>query len=342
MKKHLFMIGLCFSSLFMRAQDVHFSQWFNQPSSFQPAGTGFFDGHYRIAVNYRYQWPFGNPQGPFTFHTQGFNLDFAFLRKPLKNDWMGAALSFVNDRAGSGRLSSRYIALNLAYHKGFDKQKKYVLSLGVSGAYVNKAIDFNKLYFNNQWISGAGFEPGISNNEPIKTEQLHQLDLAAGMQISLRIREDKLLQLGASAQHLNRPENSFYESGYRLERKYMAHGTFTWEGKNRIGMQLLFWYQYQAGAMSWIPGMMFLLRPGGIAGPREHAIYLGALYRGSDALIPGFGYQYKGFRGMLTYDVTFSQLTNTCRSTGGLVLSLSYRGFIREKTIRGSTACPRF
>lgn len=342
MKKYTFLIGLNLCSLLVQAQDVHFSQWLNQPGSFQPAGTGFFEGHYRMAVNYRYQWPFGNPQGPFTYHTQGFNLDFAFLRKPLKNDWIGAGLSFVNDQAGSGRLSTRFFACNMAYHKGFDKAKKYILSLGISAAYVNKSIDFNKLYFNNQWISGAGFDPGISNSEPIKTDRLHQLDLGTGMQLSLRITDDKLLQLGASAQHLNRPSNSFFESGYRLERKYMAHATFTWEGKNRIGMQTLIWYQYQAGAMSWIPGMMFLLRPGGSASPKEQVLYLGALYRGFDALIPALGYQFKGFRGMVSYDITFSQLTNTGRSNGGLELSLSYRGFVREKSIRGSTACPRF
>ncbi len=342
MKKSLYLIGLICGSLVLNAQDIHFSQWVNQPSSFQPAGTGFFEGNYRLSANYRYQWPFGNPQGPFTFHTQGFNLDFAFLHKPLKNDWMGAGISFIHDQAGSGRLSTRFIAGNLAYHKGFDKEKKYILSLGVSAAYVNKAIDFSKLYFNNQWISGAGFDPGISNGEPIKTDQLHQLDVGAGMQLSLRIRQDKLLQLGASAQHLNRPANSFFETNYRLERKYSAHACFTWEGKNRIGMQLLFWYQYQSGAMSWIPGMMFLLRPGGKSSPQEHVLYLGALYRGFDALIPAMGYQFKGFRGMISYDLTFSQLTNTARSNGGLELSLSYKGFIREKTIRGSTACPRF
>jgi hypothetical protein len=43
-----------FASLFVQAQDLHFSQFFNSPLSTNPANTGFIpDGDYRLGVNFR-------------------------------------------------------------------------------------------------------------------------------------------------------------------------------------------------------------------------------------------------------------------------------------------------
>ena len=39
------------------AQDPHFSQFFSSPLTLNPAFTGKFFGTYRVAGNYRNQWP---------------------------------------------------------------------------------------------------------------------------------------------------------------------------------------------------------------------------------------------------------------------------------------------
>jgi hypothetical protein len=39
------------------AQDSHFSQFFSSPLTLNPAFTGKFFGTYRVAGNYRNQWP---------------------------------------------------------------------------------------------------------------------------------------------------------------------------------------------------------------------------------------------------------------------------------------------
>ena len=38
------------------AQDIHFSQWYNNPLFSNPALTADFDGDYRITANQREQW----------------------------------------------------------------------------------------------------------------------------------------------------------------------------------------------------------------------------------------------------------------------------------------------
>ncbi|HET7000972.1 MAG TPA: type IX secretion system membrane protein PorP/SprF, partial [Puia sp.] len=41
----------------LKAQDLHFSQWFNEPLLTNPANTGFIpDADYRLGANYRNQW----------------------------------------------------------------------------------------------------------------------------------------------------------------------------------------------------------------------------------------------------------------------------------------------
>jgi len=39
------------------AQDPNFSQFFASPLTLNPALTGKFDGNFRLAGNYRNQWP---------------------------------------------------------------------------------------------------------------------------------------------------------------------------------------------------------------------------------------------------------------------------------------------
>ena len=47
---------VCMASV-ASAQDPNFSQFFASPLTLNPALTGKFDGVYRIAGNYRNQWP---------------------------------------------------------------------------------------------------------------------------------------------------------------------------------------------------------------------------------------------------------------------------------------------
>ena len=58
MKKNLLILFLSVAvANTATAQDPNFSQFFASPLTLNPALTGKFDGVYRIAGNYRNQWP---------------------------------------------------------------------------------------------------------------------------------------------------------------------------------------------------------------------------------------------------------------------------------------------
>ena len=55
----IFLVIASFFSLLQKskAQDLHFSQYFNAPLLINPANTGFApDVDYRVGINYRNQW----------------------------------------------------------------------------------------------------------------------------------------------------------------------------------------------------------------------------------------------------------------------------------------------
>ncbi|MGH2553361.1 MAG: type IX secretion system membrane protein PorP/SprF, partial [Chitinophagaceae bacterium] len=97
------------------AQDPNFSQFFASPMTLNPALTGKFDGVYRVAGNFRNQWPTINN----AYVTKTASIDFGILKNRLPEiDQLGIGILGVTDNAGDGVLVTNYAGLSLAYHKG--------------------------------------------------------------------------------------------------------------------------------------------------------------------------------------------------------------------------------
>ena len=113
-----------------KAQDPNFSQFFASPLTLNPALTGKFDGLYRIAGNYRNQWPtFDN-----AFTTATASFDMSIMRNRLPDiDRMGIGFMGFTDRSGNGVLLNNYASLAVSYHKGLDEDGFHQLGLGFQG-----------------------------------------------------------------------------------------------------------------------------------------------------------------------------------------------------------------
>jgi type IX secretion system PorP/SprF family membrane protein len=130
-----------------KAQDPNFSQFFASPLTLNPALTGKFDGVYRVAGNYRNQWP--TIYNAFTTATA--SIDFGIMKKRLPDvDQFGIGLMGFTDRAGDGVLVSNYAGLSVAYHKGLDENGYHQIGAGFQGTYMNKRLDITKVYFEDQ------------------------------------------------------------------------------------------------------------------------------------------------------------------------------------------------
>jgi Type IX secretion system membrane protein PorP/SprF len=106
MKKLFSTITICVVlATVSRAQDPNFSQFFASPLTLNPALTGKFDGSFRIAGNFRNQWPTINN----AFVTRTASIDFGILQNRLSDiDKLGVGILGVTDRAGDGVLVTNY------------------------------------------------------------------------------------------------------------------------------------------------------------------------------------------------------------------------------------------
>ncbi len=81
MKKLLLTVTICGALVSeASAQDPNFSQFFASPLTLNPALTGKFDGVYRVAGNYRNQWP--TIYNAFTTYTASFDAGILKNRIP--------------------------------------------------------------------------------------------------------------------------------------------------------------------------------------------------------------------------------------------------------------------
>jgi type IX secretion system PorP/SprF family membrane protein len=117
--KRILVLVCCsvFTLTCVKAQDPHFSQFFSSPLTLNPALTGKFDGNFRIAGNYRDQWPAISK----TFVTSTFSIDAPILTSRIQEiDALAIGVMGMNDRTANGILKSNFISASVAYHKGLD------------------------------------------------------------------------------------------------------------------------------------------------------------------------------------------------------------------------------
>src|SRR6187399_2750661 len=117
-RRILIYIAILLAPVTALAQDPHFSQFFASPLTLNPAFTGKFDGDFRVAGNYRNQWPSINK----AFVTYTASADVSILKNRISEvDQFGVGIMGFKDQSGNGVLNYDYVSFSTAYHKGLDE-----------------------------------------------------------------------------------------------------------------------------------------------------------------------------------------------------------------------------
>src|ERR1035437_10389750 len=159
------------------AQDPHFSQFFSSPLTLNPAFTGKFDGSFRIAGNYRNQWPTINN----AFTTATASADFHIMKNSIpSNDTWGMGFMAYNDNSAAGAVNFNYATISTAYHKGLDEEGHNQIGAGFQLTYANMLINTANLKFEDQLTTNGftGVTNEIFNNSTLKT---NYIDINAGV-----------------------------------------------------------------------------------------------------------------------------------------------------------------
>lgn len=338
MKKNLSIFITCVTlASELTAQDPNFSQFFASPMTLNPALTGKFDGVYRVAGNFRDQWPTINN----AFVTKTASFDMGIMKNRLPDiDQLGVGILGVTDRAGDGVLVTNYAGLSIAYHKGLDENGYHQIGAGFQGTYTNKRLDISKVVFEDE-LTPLGFVPGTTG-EVFTNKQINvsYFDMNAGILYNGTTNGYNNFYIGASMYHINRPKESFQGGDFIL----LPRTTIQAGGKIPVGtynyLHFAANHSIQAKATNTIVGGTFSLN---VNNDEENPtnLYLGAWYRFNDAAIPYIGLEFNSVHIGVTYDATTSSLKPASNTRGGMEISLIYIKRPVDPNAK-KLNCPRF
>ncbi len=319
------------------AQGMHFSQYYNAPLLLNPANAGLLPTNdYRIGVNYRKQWA----SIPVPYNTTAVYGDFQALRNKNQTNWLGAGFSFWNDKVGDGDLKLTKFEAVLAYHVQMGDYS--MVSVGASGGYIERSVDFGKFTFGKQW-DGFNFDPTLPTDEPYAgVRKANYFDVGAGINYAIFPNENVYVKIGLGMAHLTQPKESFFNQTNLVGMRPTANIDALFKLNEVLIVNPSIYYTTQKGASELLYGTLFTMNVSG--GDKSNTqLIIGAYHRWGDAVIAGLGLKYMQWKLMTTYDFTMSSLAATNKGRGafemGFVYEALYNSFSRD---RRTYNCPRF
>lgn len=289
---------LTFSILFnflltcgLNSQDFDFSQWYNNPTYYNPAYVGLSTG-LKARFTYRRQMV----KIPASFRTYSFSADIADRNLPGAG---GIGIIIDNHSANQGLVKHTVVGVMPSVR--IPLAQYMVMQLGIQAAFVQKTLNWDGLIFPDQ------LDPRYGNIYPTgfvapNSNKISYPDFSAGMLIQFKGNNITGV-MGGAIFHLTKPNESFYETSAPLPRKYVGHIDLIWEFDQSSGFYQKsrsfkinpgFIYQYQAQLSQFSFGANFYFT----------SIYLGIWYKNES-----FDYDtYSTFSVMAGIKIPFSEV----------------------------------
>ncbi len=330
---------VCISGQWARAQDIHFSQFFETPLLRNPSLSGIFNGDVRVQAVYRDQWnSFTN-----AYRTGSFNAEYK-IPAGSGDDFMTLAVQALFDKAGSVGLSTTQLLPALNYHKSLSRDHSLYLSFGCMGGMIRKTIDASRMTTNEQYV--GGYDPGLPTGETAALPHFTTWDAAAGLSLNAAFGQQQRNSLfaGFALHHLNRPKNSFYRNPeIELEPKYVFSGGLRLRVDDFSSFILQTDHSVQGSFTETVAGVLYAYSLGGDPDQPEYTLHGGGFLRWKDAVIPVIKLDKYPLSVAISYDVNVSRLKTASQGRGGFEISFAYIGFLdRYSSSRDRLLCPRF
>ncbi len=311
------------------------------PLTLNPALTGAYEGTARIGGIYRNQWAnvIGRP-----YVTPGVYLDAPVIRGFGKKDWIGVGAVNVNDVVGDLFLETNAAGLSLAYHASLGKNS--VFTLGLQGSRIQRRINLGSGGSSNARFAD-GYQNGIfgpSGDTQNFRENVNYTDINAGAMLRTKLKDNRTLEIGLSAYHLNTPRYSIHNltdrnsPEARRPIRLTAHGQYFTPLKGKWGLNPTVMVQTTSGAFEAV-GQVW-----GVYDVKKNVkLNVGAGYRVGDALQILAGMDYEDLKVAVSYDMNLSSLAAISQTVGGFEVSAWYVLKVYKKPdVKPVIFCPRF
>jgi type IX secretion system PorP/SprF family membrane protein len=310
------------SEINVRAQDIHFSQFYTTPIFTNPANTGMSGENLRFANNYRNQWSkIGVPYK--TFYT---SID---QKISISGQSFGIGGAIVHDQSSAYNLSAEEFLLSLSYTKIINNQQ---ITLGIQPGFAFKSCDLSALTFGSQFdVTSNYFNSSLPSSESGLTGNLHYFDMNVGIFWRTLIREI-MPSAGFSISHVFSPVVTFSTSANssHLPMKLTFNGQVIVPLNSKLDITPTFLYSSTPGASEFLVGGIegYALNNSFMSVKKIYAINMLRLnpFTNIDAMIVGAGVKFSQFDVGLTYDINVSPLSNASNINGAFEISLIFTG----------------
>ncbi|MES2589789.1 MAG: PorP/SprF family type IX secretion system membrane protein [Bacteroidota bacterium] len=313
MKYFIFFL-FCFLGTILLAQDVHWSQFNDNPLYVNPANSGNFKGNNRFIANYRDQWR--SVTKP--FQTFSFSYDSHYK----KNQNIGLGFLLLNDSDGDGKFKTFELQIMPSLRKFLTKDSAHQLISGIQLAFNHRQFTFPNFYFDEQY-NGINYDENLPITEELVTSKQNNLSLGAGLLYEYRINRKQNLQLGFSAFNLNQPNQGFYGETVKRDIRLTFFSKIRFNLNQKLDLFPSLLCQIQGTYRELVFGthLKYCLKNDLKA---YKAISAGIYYRKKDAYILNLALDINRWKLGFSYDINFSNLKPASASRGGFELSLKY------------------
>ncbi len=316
---YLLILFLFWSNLGLEAQDAQFSQFYNAPTTFNPAETGHrtTGGKYRLSAVYRNQW--SALGSGFNTTTLAFdnNIDYGDA------SYLGVGLGFINDESPSGGFRTMTILGGIAAHICLDRKRTHFLSVGGQFGVVNNQVRVDQLRFENDILGGE--------QEDFTNTNLFNLDNRLGFMYSYFPNEETQFKIGFGINHLIDYDNTFINTNSVTNQQITGHIDFSQRLNDKwvINPHVLFLQQgtFQQNLFGCLAKYQLLKERNFIFGTsyRTSNIFSFNKMNANDAIIAIVGLSFKSESQLfVSYDVNISPLMTATGGRGGVEFGLQY------------------
>lgn len=324
MKKVYYLLFLLILPFFSGAQDIHWSQFNDNPLFQNPGNAGNFNGDVRFIGNYRDQWR----SVTIPFSTINATVD----AKLLKNPAFGAGLMLFHDVVGDGKFRTTEVQANVSYQFKLSSDSMHTIRPGINIGMNHRQLVFNNFYFDNQY-DGISFNPGLPTGEFLTSDKKTNFSIGVGAVYNYYRDKRFKFTAGVGVFNLNKPNQGFYNDIVRRDIRVNIFGEglfkvhFDWDilptislsvqGKKGEGAKGLGLYRENIiGARA---KYTLINRLG-----EYRAIYGGLFYRNKDAAYLSVGMDYQSLFVGISYDINFSKLVPASNARGGVEFAVRY------------------
>jgi type IX secretion system PorP/SprF family membrane protein len=325
--------------------DPQLSLFNDQPTYMNSALSGNYDYKWRVSTSVRDQYR----SIATSFKTYATNFDINLPINAWAGNIWGFGLNVFQDVQSDAAYRSTNAILNFSVGQYLDPRKEHSLSVGFSGGFGQRAIDYSNLYWDNQWV-GEGFQLGRPTGESLNGDVRGYADLGTGLQYSYNGSGLWNARAGFAMQHYNTPEVGLYRDGqgFEMSRKFGLHADFEYRFNrdSRFYIRPSGYATIQGQITNAIVGNDFVFmfnEPTRTTGKRkEYSMTLGAFHRlgltknspAKDA-IATVKLNLAGFTFGTAYDFSIGSLRNLTGYQGALEVFVCYKAGFQKGSVNG-------